>query len=169
MTNIVKRAHSLHKTTFGKKSNFEFHWSELRSQPKWRGPTINSGSTKRTKLSDFGAYLSSGNNEIPDDNNIVESPVHPKGTKAAKRKGKGKKKIMDLDVERYEEMTLVQCRKLSLLEEFNKNHEREIEAKDMEMELKIIMADTSIMTKAQLELHASLIDEIRRKRESRNN
>ncbi|XP_017221312.2 glutathione S-transferase T3-like [Daucus carota subsp. sativus] len=96
------------------------------------------------------------NNETPDDNNIVESRVRPKGTKAAKRKAKGKKKIMDVDAERYEKMTAVQCRKLSLLEEFNKNHEKE-------MDLKIIMADTSIMTEAQREVHASLVEEIRRK------
>ncbi|XP_017221425.1 glutathione S-transferase T3-like [Daucus carota subsp. sativus] len=156
MDDIIEKAHILHKDTYGKKCNFDKHWSELRRQPKWRTPTTNSGSTKRTKLSDSGAYSSSANNETPDDNNIVESPVHPKGTKAAKRKAKGKKKIVDVDAERYEEMTAVQCRKLSLLEEFNKNHEKE-------MDLKIIMADTSIMTEAQREVHASLVEEIRRK------
>ncbi|XP_063948241.1 glutathione S-transferase T3-like [Daucus carota subsp. sativus] len=155
MDDIIEKAHLLHKTHYGKKCNFDKHWSELRRQPKWRAPTTNSGSTKRTKLSDSGAYSSSANNETPDDNNIVESPVRPKGTKATKRKGKGKKKVIDVDAERYEEMTSVQCRKLSLLEEFNKNHVKE-------MNLKIIMADTSIMTEAQREVHAKLVEEIRR-------
>lgn len=41
--------------------------------------------------------------------------------KISKEKSKGKKKFMDVDVERYEETVLVQYRKLSLLEEFNKN------------------------------------------------
>ncbi|KAL1802204.1 hypothetical protein ACET3Z_030851 [Daucus carota] len=102
------------------------------------------------------ASMKPANNETPDDNNIVESPVRPKGTKATKRKGKGKKKVIDVDAERYEEMTSVQCRKLSLLEEFNKNHVKE-------MNLKIIMADTSIMTEAQREVHAKLVEEIRRR------
>ena len=61
-----------------------------------------------------------------------------------------------MDAERYEEMTAVQCRKLSLSEEFNKNHVNQ-------MDLKIIMTGTSKMTEAQREVHASLVKEIRRK------
>ncbi|XP_074328448.1 uncharacterized protein LOC141666358 [Apium graveolens] len=164
MDNIIEEAHVEHKTRYGKKCNFDKYWSELRRQPKWRPPTTNSGSTKRTKLSDSGAYSSSANNETPNDDNIVESLVRPKGAKAAKRKGKGKKKVMDVDAARYEEMTSVQCRRLALLEEFNKNHEKEMANKEREIEANIIKADTSLMTEAQREVHTEMVDEIRRKR-----
>ena len=61
----------------------------LKRHPKWRHPIETStGSAKRTKLSDTGNY-SSSMNETPTDENVVESPVRPKGTKAAKRKVKG--------------------------------------------------------------------------------
>lgn len=89
--NITEVAHDLHKTRYNKKSNFEFHWNELRRQPKRKTPTPSCGSGKRTKLSDSGDYSTSGNDETHE--NVVKSHVRPIliGTKAAK-KGKGKAK-----------------------------------------------------------------------------
>ncbi|XP_074325375.1 uncharacterized protein LOC141662739 [Apium graveolens] len=89
LDDIIEQAHILHLAKYKKKSNFDNHWRELRRQPKWRTPG-NSASSKRTKLSDSGHYSSSGNNDTPTNENVAESPVRPKGTKAAKRKGKGK-------------------------------------------------------------------------------
>ena len=65
------------------------HWSELRRQSKWRTPTSSYESGKRTKLSDFGEYSTSLNDERRE--NVAESPVRPKGRNAVK-KGKGKAK-----------------------------------------------------------------------------
>ncbi|XP_074337691.1 uncharacterized protein LOC141674890 [Apium graveolens] len=139
--NIIELAHELHKARYKKKSNFDKHWSELRKQPKWRTPS-SSGSAKRTKLSDSGAYSSSANNETPtNDNDVAMSPVRPQGTKTTKRKSKGKAKAEM--IEELEEIKAVENRRLSLLEKFNANHEKE-------MDLKIIMADTSVMNEAQL-------------------
>ncbi|XP_074347416.1 glutathione S-transferase T3-like [Apium graveolens] len=153
--NIIELAHELHKARYKKKSNFDKHWSELRKQPKWRTPS-SSGSAKRTKLSDSGAYSSSANNETPtNDNDVAMSPVRPQGTKTTKRKSKGKAKAEM--IEELEEIKAVENRRLSLLEKFNANHEKE-------MDLKIIMADTSVMNEAQLKVHATLLEEIIRKR-----
>ncbi|XP_074327437.1 glutathione S-transferase T3-like [Apium graveolens] len=154
MDNIVALALELHTTKYKKKSNFDMHWNELHRHLKWRTPLTNSGSTKRTKINNSGAYSSSTNNETPtDDNDVAQSPVLPKGTKAAKRKGKGKK------LKELEEIKAVECRKLSLLEEFNKNYEKD-------NDLKIIMADTTVMNEAQLEVHAILLQEIKSRRTS---
>ena len=89
LDNIIEAAHDLHKTIYKKKSNFELHWSELRRQSKWRTPTSSYESGKRTKLSDFGEYSTSLNDERRE--NVAESPVRPKGRNAVK-KGKGKAK-----------------------------------------------------------------------------
>ena len=45
MDNIIEQAHVEHKARYGKKCNFDKHWTELQRQPKWRTPTTNSGST----------------------------------------------------------------------------------------------------------------------------
>ena len=87
--NIIAAAHGFHKTIYNNKSYFDKYWNDLKRHPKWRQPIETStGSAKRTKLSDTGNY-SSSMNETPTDENVVESPVRPKGTKAAKRKVKG--------------------------------------------------------------------------------
>ncbi|XP_074360432.1 glutathione S-transferase T2-like [Apium graveolens] len=151
LDNIVELAHELHKAKYKKKSNYDMHWNELRRQPKWITPLTNSGSAKRTKINDSGAYSSSTNNDTPtNDNDAAQSPVRPKGTKTAKRKGKTKSQEL-------EEIKAIECRKLSLLEDFNKNYQKE-------NDLKIIMADTTVMNEAQLEVHASLLQEIRSRR-----
>ncbi|XP_074364334.1 uncharacterized protein LOC141705170 [Apium graveolens] len=88
LDNIIAAAHGFHKTKYNKKFNFDKYWNDLKRHPKWRQPKeTNNGSAKRTKFSDFGNY-SSLMNETPTDENVVESPVRPKGTKAAKRDGK---------------------------------------------------------------------------------
>ncbi|XP_047312726.1 glutathione S-transferase T2-like [Impatiens glandulifera] len=139
------------------------HWGELRRHPKWRTPSTNSGSTKRTKLSGTRAYSSSTNNDTPTDTNDgVESPVRPQGTKAAKRKGKRKEKIKA--VEEYEEIKVVACRKLSLMDEFNKNQQKDLELKQQELDMKFIMADTNVMNETQRKIHASLLEQIAKRR-----
>ncbi|XP_074356477.1 glutathione S-transferase T3-like [Apium graveolens] len=100
LENKIAAAHDFHKNKYNKKSNFEKHWNDLKRHPKWRQPKktsigTNSGSAKKTKLSDSRNY-SSSMNETPTDENVVESPVRPNGTKAAKRKGKGKAEFNNL-------------------------------------------------------------------------
>lgn len=96
LDNIIAAAHGFHKTKYNKKFNFDKHWNDLKRHPKWRQPKeTNNGSAKRTKFSDFGNY-SSLMNETPTDENVVESPVRPKGTKAAKRDGKKRQSLMIL-------------------------------------------------------------------------
>ncbi|XP_074362876.1 glutathione S-transferase T3-like [Apium graveolens] len=88
LSNIIGAAHSLHTTTYKKKSNFEPHYFQLQGQPKWRTPSTTE-SSKRTKLSSSGAYSSSVNNDTPTSENVVEYSVHPMEVKTAKMKGKG--------------------------------------------------------------------------------
>ncbi|KAL9691644.1 hypothetical protein QQ045_012069 [Rhodiola kirilowii] len=142
---------------YKKKSNFDKHWNELRKQPKWRNPSAKSEGSKRSKLSDSGAYSSSANNETPTDENVVESPVRPKGTKAAKRKGKGK---VTKASEEMEILKSAACRKLSLMDGFVKTQQRKEERKGKEQDLKIIQMDTSAMNDTQREIHAKLLQEI---------
>ncbi|KAL9664719.1 hypothetical protein QQ045_020125 [Rhodiola kirilowii] len=157
MDNIIQLAHELHVAKYKKKSNFDKHWNELRKQPKWRNPSAISEGSKRSKLSDSGAYSSSANNETPTDENVVESPVRPKGTKAAKRKGKGK---VNKASEEMEILKSAACRKLSLMDDFVKIQQRKEERKTKEQDLKIIQMDTSAMNDTQREIHAKLLQEI---------
>nr|XP_017245770.1 PREDICTED: glutathione S-transferase T3-like [Daucus carota subsp. sativus] len=165
LDDINERAHILHSAKYKKKSNFDRHWFELRRQPKWRTPST-SESSKKTKLSNSGNYSSSGNNETPTNENVVESPVRPKGTKAAKRKGKRKARTVEA-CDEYEELRAHACRKLNLMEALNDTHQleietrqKEIEAKQTEMHLQVILADTTKMNDAQRKAHAKLLEKI---------
>ena len=151
LDNIIEPAHDLHKAKYKKKSNFELHWNELRRQPKWRAPTPSGGSGKRTKLSDSGAYSTSGNDETNE--NIVESPVRPKGTKAAK-KGKGKAKTRKDMQDEYEELKADNIRKLNLIDKFNHVRQKDIDSR-------LLMADTTIMTDAQREIYDKMLAEVK--------
>ena len=151
LDNIIEAAHDLHKAKYKKKSNFELHWNELRRQPKWRAPTPSGGSGKRTKLSDSGAYSTSGNDETNE--NIVESPVRPKGTKAAK-KGKGKAKTRKDMQDEYEELKADNIRKLNLIDKFNHVRQKDIDSR-------LLMADTTIMTDAQREIYDKMLAEVK--------
>ncbi|KAL8134882.1 hypothetical protein AgCh_009768 [Apium graveolens] len=150
LSNIIDAAHSLHTTTYRKKSNFEPHYFQLHGQPKWRTPS-STDSSKRTKLSSSRAYSSSGNNDTPTSENAVESPVRPMGVKAAKRKGKGKARTTEV-AEELEALNASAYRKLNLMEALNdikqkeiETRQKEIEAKQTEMDLQVILADTSKM------------------------
>ena len=98
--------------------------------------------------------------------NVVESPIRPKGTKATKRKGKGKARTVEASDE-YEELRASACRKLNLMEALNDTHQleietrqKEIEAKQTEMDLQVILADTTKMNDAQRKAHAKLLEKI---------
>ncbi|XP_074326657.1 uncharacterized protein LOC141664598 [Apium graveolens] len=62
-------------------------------------------------------------NETPIDENVVESPVRPKDTKAAKRKGKGKAKSSA--AEEYEKIKVDTCMRLDLMVYFNDLKQKE--------------------------------------------
>ncbi|XP_074378103.1 uncharacterized protein LOC141719628 [Apium graveolens] len=165
LDDINERAHILHSAKYNKKCNFDKHWFELRRQPKWRSPSTTE-SSKRTKLSNYGNYSSSGNNDTPTTENDVESPVHPKGVKAAKRRGKGKARTVEAD-EDYEELRANSCRKMNLMQVLNETkhlelqtQQKEIEAKQTEMDLQVILADTTKMNDAQRKAHSKLLEKI---------
>ncbi|XP_017233596.1 uncharacterized protein LOC108207673 [Daucus carota subsp. sativus] len=162
LDDIIEKAHVLHLQYYKKKSNFDNHWRELRRQPKWRTPT-SSASSKRTKLSSSGAYSSEGNNDTPTSDEF--EPIRPKGTKAAKRKGKGK--ATAAEVEEYEAFEANDLRKMTIMETVNEirqkyieTRQRELEAKQAEMDLQVILADTGKMNDAQRKAHAKLLEKI---------
>ncbi|PKI61279.1 hypothetical protein CRG98_018343 [Punica granatum] len=137
----------------GKKTSFERNWKILTDNPKWANSfTANSGGSKRTKTSASRQYSSSSNLEQTHPvNDAVESPVHPQGNKAAKRKAKGKSKTSGT-TERYDKLKMQVARRLSLIEDFNKENERENDHA-------ILIVDTSIMTDEQQEIHVAQVDE----------
>ncbi|XP_074326892.1 glutathione S-transferase T2-like [Apium graveolens] len=145
-----------------KKSNFDNHWRELRRQPKWR-TLRTSESSKITKLSSFGTYSSEGNNDTPTSDEF--ELIRPKGTKAAKRKGKGK--ATTTEVEEYKAFEANDLRKMTIMETVNEirqkdieTRRRELEAKQAEMDLQVILADTEKMNDAQRMAHAKLLEKI---------
>ena len=165
LDDVNEKAHILHSAKYKKKSNFDKHWFELRRQPKWRTPST-TDSSKRTKISSSGAYSSSGNNDTPTSENVAESPVRPKGREAAKRKGKGKARAVQVSDE-WEEFRASACRKLNLMEAINETRqkeietrEKEIEAKQTEMDLQVILADTTKMNDIQRMAHSKLLEKI---------
>ncbi|XP_074335988.1 glutathione S-transferase T3-like [Apium graveolens] len=162
LDNIIEEANALHLKYYKKKSNFDNHWRELRRQPKWRTPKT-SESSKRTKLRSSGTYSSEGNNDTPTSDEF--EPIRPKGTKAAKRKGKGK--ATTVEVEEYEAFEANDLRKMTIMETVNEirqkdieTRRRELEAKQAEMDLQVILADTEKMNDAQRMAHAKLLEKI---------
>ncbi|KAL1832372.1 hypothetical protein ACET3Z_002023 [Daucus carota] len=123
--------------------------------PKWRTPPT-SASSKRTKLSSSGAYSSEGNNDTPTSDEV--EPVRPKGTKAAKRKGKGKASTAEVD--EWEALRVNQERKMDIMDRLNEIRLKELEAKQSEMDLQVIMADTTKMNDAQRKAHAKMLEKI---------
>ncbi|XP_062100780.1 glutathione S-transferase T3-like [Humulus lupulus] len=88
---ILENSHQLYKSE-NNNSNLLFVdcWRLLKVEPKWNTmyqPTCG----KRTKVSESGAFTSSSNADISDDE-VRE--VRPTGQKATKRKGKEKKDTM---------------------------------------------------------------------------
>ncbi|XP_074378369.1 uncharacterized protein LOC141719906 [Apium graveolens] len=131
-------------------------------QPKWRTPRT-SESSKRTKLSSSGTYSSEGNNDTPTSDEF--ELICPKGTKTAKRKEKGK--ATAAEVEEYEAFKANDLRKMTIMETVNDIHQkdietrrRELEAKQAEMDLQVILADTEKMNDAQRMAHAKLLEKI---------
>ena len=112
---------------------------------------------RETKLSDVGAYSSSTNNETPTSTNDMESPIRPKGTKATKRKGKGK---VTKACEELEILKSSPCKRSYSMEEFVSNEHKKEEIREKEQDLKIIMADITIMNETQREIHAKLLQDI---------
>ncbi|XP_074326620.1 glutathione S-transferase T3-like [Apium graveolens] len=121
LDNIIEEANALHLKYYKKKSNFDNHWRELRRQPKRRTPKT-SESSKRTKLSSSGTYSSEGNNDTPTSDEF--EPIRPKGTKAAKRKGKGK--ATTAEVEEYEAFEANDLRKMTIMETVNEIRQKDI-------------------------------------------
>ncbi|XP_074347648.1 uncharacterized protein LOC141686515 [Apium graveolens] len=158
MDNLVEKARDYHLTNFKKKSNFELHWRELRRHPKWRPPPT-SASSKRTKLSSSRAYSSEGNNDTPTSEEF--EPVRPQGTKATtSRKGKEKGKATAAEVAEYESIQVADKRRMDMMEELNEIRLKELAVKQSEVDLQIIMADTSTMNDAQRMAHAKLLEKI---------
>ncbi|XP_074323390.1 glutathione S-transferase T3-like [Apium graveolens] len=156
LDNIIEKAHEDHLTKYKKKSNFELHWRELRRHPKWRGPPT-SASSKRTKLCSSGAYSSEGNNDTP----ISEEfeLVRPKGTKTAtKRRGNGKATAAEVD--EWESLKANDKRRMDIMNQLNEIRLKELESKQSEMDLQIIMAYTSKMNDTQRKAHAKLLEKI---------
>lgn len=120
-----------------------------------RAPLSN-GSIERTELSDSEVYSSSADTETSEDENIVvDSPVCFGLTREAKRNGMGKTKMTASD--EYEELKSFSNKKLLLMEESN-NILRQ------KLDLKIIMADTTVMNSTQKEIHAMMLEEVKSRR-----
>ncbi|KAL1826944.1 hypothetical protein ACET3Z_005356 [Daucus carota] len=90
-----------------------------------------------------GAYSSEENNDTPTSDEF--EPIRPKGTKAAKRKGKGN--ATAAEVEEYEAFEANDLRKITIMETVNEirqkdieTRQRELEAKQAEMDLQVVLA-----------------------------
>lgn len=94
-------------------------------------------------------------NEAPIDENVVESLIRPKGTKAAKRKGKGKEKSNSVD--EYEELKASTCIILDLMAQLHDHKQNEVDSK-------ILMLDTTTVNEAQREIHAKMVEKVRSRR-----
>ncbi|XP_062085806.1 glutathione S-transferase T3-like [Humulus lupulus] len=92
---ILENAYQLYKFE-NSNSNFLLVdcWRLLKDESKWKTMYQPKGG-KRTKVHESGAFTSSSNVDINDDE-VRE--VHPTGQKVAKRKGKEKKKTHTLDL-----------------------------------------------------------------------
>ncbi|XP_062103587.1 glutathione S-transferase T3-like [Humulus lupulus] len=127
-------------------------WRLLKDEPKWNTMYQPKGG-KRTKVSDTGAFTSSSNADISDDE-VRE--VSPTGQKAAKRTGKEKKDTHARFIEISE-------RKASALEKLVAIKKKEATIKEKEAEdnrmtkyMDYLIMDTSHMTREQKKNHENL-------------
>ncbi|XP_062104444.1 glutathione S-transferase T3-like [Humulus lupulus] len=143
---IIENAHQLYKSE-NNNSNFLLVdcWRLLKDEPKWNTMYQTKGG-KRTKVSDTGAFTSSSNADISDDE-VRE--VRPIGQKAAKRKGKEKKDTHARFIEISE-------RKASALEKLVAIKEKEAEDNRMTKYMDYLIMDTSHMTHEQKKDHENL-------------
>ncbi|KAL8088180.1 hypothetical protein AgCh_038095 [Apium graveolens] len=103
------------------------------------------------------AMKKEGNNDTPISDEF--EPVRPKGTKAAtKRKRKGKATTVEVD--EWKSLQVNHERKMDIMDKLNKIRLKELEAKQSEMDLEVIMADTTKMNDAQRKAHAKLLEKI---------
>ncbi|RYR75168.1 hypothetical protein Ahy_A02g009843 [Arachis hypogaea] len=151
----------------------------LRLEQKWRSqlPT-QSGGSKKTKVSATRAYSSSSNPETPlADEPGVDSPICPQGSKKSKRKdikNVREKELMDRKKEREEErehrakimaikekeLQIQAAMKEQKLQTQRYIKEMEINAKEREMDLQILNADTSTMSEKRRALHEIACEKI---------
>ncbi|XP_062075746.1 uncharacterized protein LOC133779860 [Humulus lupulus] len=143
---ILENAHQLYKSE-NNNSNFLLVdcWRLLNDEPKWN-TMYQPKCGKRTKVSDTGAFTSSSNADISDDE-VRE--VRPTGQKAAKRKGKEKKDTHARFIEISE-------RKASALEKLVAIKEKEAEDNRMTKYMDYLIMDTSHMTPEQKKDHENL-------------
>ncbi|XP_062089019.1 uncharacterized protein LOC133795581 [Humulus lupulus] len=143
---ILENVHQLYKSE-NNNSNFLLVdcWRLLKDEPKWNTMYQTKGG-KRTKVSDTGAFTSSSNADISDDE-VRE--VLPTGQKAAKRKGKEKK-------DTHARFTEISERKASALEKLVAIKEKEAEDNRMTKYMDYLIMDTSHMTHEQKKDHENL-------------
>ncbi|XP_062118358.1 glutathione S-transferase T3-like [Humulus lupulus] len=143
---ILENAHQLYKYE-NSNSNFLLVdcWRLLKDEPKWNTMYQPKGG-KRTNVSESGAFTSSSNADINDDE-VRE--VCPSGQKAAKRKGKEKKDTHTRFIEISE-------RKTSALEKLVAIKEKEAEDNRMTKYMDYLFMDTSHMTPEQKNDHENL-------------
>ncbi|RYR33404.1 hypothetical protein Ahy_A10g047991 [Arachis hypogaea] len=151
----------------------------LRLEQKWRSQLpIQSGGSKRTKVSATGAYSSSSNAEIPlVDEPGVDSPVRPQGSKKSKRKNIKnirEKELMDMEKEREEErehkakimamkekeLQIQTAMKEQELQTQRYIKEMEINAKERKMDMQILNVDMSTMSEKRRVLHEIACEKI---------
>ncbi|XP_062075090.1 uncharacterized protein LOC133779107 [Humulus lupulus] len=120
-------------------------WRLLKVEPKWNTmyqPTCG----KRTKVSESGAFTSSSNADISDDE-VRE--VRPTGQKATKRKGKEKKNTHARFIEISERKTVA-------LEKLVAIKEKEAEDNKIKGYMDYLIMDTSHMTPEQKKNHEAM-------------
>lgn len=101
-------------------------------------------------------------NETPTDENVVESLIRSKGIKEAKMKKKWK--VKSSVVEEFEKLKASTCKKLDLMTHFNDLKQNEVYMKQNEVDMQLLMLDTSIMNEAQREIHDNMIEKVKSRR-----
>uniref|UniRef100_A0A7N0TPC9 No apical meristem-associated C-terminal domain-containing protein n=1 Tax=Kalanchoe fedtschenkoi TaxID=63787 RepID=A0A7N0TPC9_KALFE len=141
-----------------KKKEFPYThvWELVKDEPKWAVQAGAQRASKKTKTSESGAYTSSSNHDIEENNyEGNESESRPIGQKAAKRKmrGKEKKNLTESMAEefnhRWKRLEELQSEKLVVLNEIKNKAKEDTLCADYE----ILMKDTSTMSDQQLIIH----------------
>ncbi|MED6163047.1 hypothetical protein PIB30_076257 [Stylosanthes scabra] len=109
-------------------------------------PTQSEGS-KRTKITSARAYSSSSNPETPlAEDDGIDSPVRPQGSKKSKRRGKGKAQMF----ENLSETKLFVVKKLSLIEDFKITREKELLAERKNREKLIAIKEKELQIQQEM-------------------
>ena len=151
---VLKTAHEMFKGgNKGRSFIYEYLWKVAKEMPKWRRIIQEESTTKRTKLSNSGAYTSSSNQDI--EGETISKEERPEGQKKAKARIKGSgKSAAPTPLSNQPSQNMV------MYHEAMSMKAKTTRDKKYKTYLKLLAIDTSNFNEKEKNRHDSILDQI---------